>query len=404
MSRAMSSAVTDPPSSPAFVAAEWIGCGRKFPSPTPFHLLAALRAVLKIPDVPSFDIPHSTESIPMLVGQDLPALDSTKAAFPIFLSTDPEIDELSYNVLKVPSMGIITQLSAGVKQAWLDGKKSLLLPHISPKRLPLWIINYWYHIHPAIHTAVAWRRAFSWCTSIDSTIRDAVDDTLVVVGWKAPIPWALPWKGGVETNSLACLLGTEWVNDSTVGAMLAVIQNDLDLFQPERKAQVLPIHFARHLFASDSAFFNSYSQKRAPYEYHIGEKLANGEWSVLYYVLHVSGSHWIAVSLDIPSKRILYGDSLNWKFPDDHREGIQLWLSKHGLGPFQVGILPHASQDDSFSCGIVSANTIEHSLLSKPLWTAKEKDSIRIEWYHRIMDKARMIQVRIPEHRLVCTH
>ncbi|KZV86031.1 hypothetical protein EXIGLDRAFT_698751 [Exidia glandulosa HHB12029] len=385
------------PSSPraVFVASEWINCGKRFPSPAPYHLLLALRTLLKIPEVATFDIPHSTESVSAITAQNLPILDGTKSAHPVFLPTAPEVDELSYEGLKVPSLGIITELSHSVKQAWLDGKQSFVLQHISPQRLPLWIINFWFQVHSPTHTAAAWRRAFDWCRSYDPAVHAALEAALYSVRWKPDLLYAVN-RGGVSTRNLACLVGTNWVDDSTMGAMLSAVQKTLQTEQPYSPTQILTIEFPRNLLSSNTAFFNTYSEKRAPLEYNIGDKLASGHWKSVFYVRNVNGNHWIAICINIPLQQILYADSLGGKFPEEHRIGINMWLAKHGLGPCSLGTMPHAIQDDSYSCGIIAINSIEHNVLHVPLWTEAQKHTIRVDWLHRIIDlhKERLFEVR----------
>ncbi|KZV80640.1 hypothetical protein EXIGLDRAFT_780714, partial [Exidia glandulosa HHB12029] len=278
----MADSSSSSPSSATFVASEWIGCGRRFPSPAPYHLLVALRAVLKIPLIPSFDIPHSRVSVPALIDLALPSLDSTKNGYPVFLADNPEVDELSYEGLKVPALSVITELSRGVKQAWLDGKRSFILRHISTKRLPFWLVNFWFHIHPAVHTASVWRAALNWCNSLDHIVQLSVENALISLGWKQSVRWAIG-SGGTEMQNLACLLRADWINDSVVGSMLCVLQKQLERDSPTSRSRVLGIDFARPLSATNAAFFNTYCKKRAPKQYEAGELLASGACDSVFY-------------------------------------------------------------------------------------------------------------------------
>jgi hypothetical protein len=43
--------------------------------------------------------------------------------------------------------------------------------------------------------------------------------------------------------------------------------------------------------------------------------------------------------------------------------------------------LEHAMQNDTFSCGIVTANTIAHGALRDELWKLKKCSSARAMWF-----------------------
>jgi hypothetical protein len=68
---------------------------------------------------------------------------------------------------------------------------------------------------------------------------------------------------------------------------------------------------------------------------------------------------------------------------------LQMWLkASFGKSFKSLGnVLPHALQDDSYSCGIITANTLAHALFRRPLWSSAEAVEERLGWFIRIADR-----------------
>jgi hypothetical protein len=65
---------------------------------------------------------------------------------------------------------------------------------------------------------------------------------------------------------------------------------------------------------------------------------------------------------------------------------LQAWL-KLGFGKSfknQRNILPHAVQEDTYSCSIITINTIAHAVLDKPLWRTEQAVAERLSWFVRL--------------------
>jgi hypothetical protein len=65
---------------------------------------------------------------------------------------------------------------------------------------------------------------------------------------------------------------------------------------------------------------------------------------------------------------------------------LQVWLKQAFGKRFknQGNILPHAVQDDRYSCAIVTANTIAHAVLDQPLWRPAAAITERLTWFMRM--------------------
>ncbi|EJD38381.1 hypothetical protein AURDEDRAFT_172624 [Auricularia subglabra TFB-10046 SS5] len=376
---------------PAFNPSEWLCCGKKFPRPTPRYISDALNSVLAIPDSAAVDIPHSSQPLATLPDYLLPKLDSTTSVSFTFSMEPTQLDPLELPCLRVPEHSVIMELERAVGQAWFDGKTSFTLPYICKKRLPLWCINYWFHIRPALRVAESCRVALKWCSSIG--MKDDIETLMWSVAWGKPIDWA-GGDGSVDAGVLAQqLLGHRWICDSTIGAMLSLIQQEVIASDPSHKSRVLPPGFAT-LFKPDRRFFNTYSRKRAPKLFLIGSQLAMGALRAIYYSINVGGTHWVAIGIELATKLLLYGDSLDYLAPSSHFDLVEQWLSKHGLKGFSRQTMPHALQDDGYSCGVVHVNAIAHRVLQTPLWQPAQKDAIRVDWFRRILEAHVSLQLK----------
>ena len=62
---------------------------------------------------------------------------------------------------------------------------------------------------------------------------------------------------------------------------------------------------------------------------------------------------------------------------------LQVWLKKAFGKKFknQGNILPHAVQDDGYSCAIITANTIAHAMLGRPLWCPTTAVAEHLTWF-----------------------
>lgn len=65
---------------------------------------------------------------------------------------------------------------------------------------------------------------------------------------------------------------------------------------------------------------------------------------------------------------------------------LQVWLKQAFGKRFknQGNILPHGVQDDGYSCAIITANTIAHAVLDRPLWCPAAAITERLTWFMRI--------------------
>ena len=94
---------------------------------------------------------------------------------------------------------------------------------------------------------------------------------------------------------------------------------------------------------------------------------------------------------------IIIGDSRSHKGPKPTREIkiVQKWLrTTFGQQFSDLGDkLKHGRQEDTFSCGVATSNTIAHNILNEPLFHHADRRVLRMRLFIRLA-KAQLTKVR----------
>jgi hypothetical protein len=125
----------------------------------------------------------------------------------------------------------------------------------------------------------------------------------------------------------------------------------------------------------------------------------------------VQGNHWVAGIINFTKQTIGYGgcnlstgvcfpslirrwlmsgDSLAGLFPPLNKllGQVQKWLREvYGTSyKLEGDILNHGDQNDSFSCGIIMANTIVHAAFNVPIWIPRQAVQERVQWFIKLSE------------------
>ena len=86
--------------------------------------------------------------------------------------------------------------------------------------------------------------------------------------------------------------------------------------------------------------------------------------------------------------------------PARYIKSLQIWFkSLHGKSFKNRGnSLIHAVQNDSFSCSIITMNTIAHAIFQEPLWTPSDGYEHRLKWFKQLGSGVATIQNEHLEH------
>lgn len=91
-----------------------------------------------------------------------------------------------------------------------------------------------------------------------------------------------------------------------------------------------------------------------------GDELKRQVHTTVCGVVNVRDNHWVAITIDVPSQKILYGDSLGASRSLTVQGALGWWMSIHIEGDFIYEALPITQQNDTFSCGILAMNAVKH--------------------------------------------
>ncbi|KAL0949786.1 hypothetical protein HGRIS_009824 [Hohenbuehelia grisea] len=351
---------------PEFRQEEWIGVGKKYPKDPPLEIHWAKRAAFAIPESLLNLLPHAASSVSMLLQTRLPEQSSKMALSKdtAWFSPDPAAtDPVCLLERPIPSKAFLAILEKASGQAWFDKAQSVVDRRYNDgrDRLPLCAMTLWTEMVRVKGVQEEWRRG----------IIGRVKDHLRVISWDAYLQHI---QGQISTRRLATFLGTAWLSDDEINLMMEDIAHRITAEQ-RKDVLVAKLDFSNAITAyrkwkgtpSESAH-----RRLGRYEDEI--KAKEPRW--LYFPVHVNGNHWICVYVDFEKRTYGYGDSLSGFFsipPLRFFNSLNTWLKKTFSGRFknQGESMPCGSQSDSFSCGIVAANAIEHAVFDTALWTRK---------------------------------
>lgn len=364
-----------------------------------------------------------------LLQLSLPLVDSQ--IFPRFSTAPPPCAETIIKwetlcVSPVPSYKIVSDLLFHNEQQWVSGSRSLT---IGDNILPFAILQWWDLVHDALSSRGKWRKALDWLEQQSRQVRGPTSSSraqgLIEKGRK--IVESLQWHDftilqdvHAKNHKLTGFVSDQWLSDTHTDLLLSVLQNDLEqsanvsVYSPSRTRILRAPSTTKltHLFRDHPKSFPL--EKPVRHLVNIAHELLAGSVDICGGIFHVNENHWVAALINIPSRKILYGDSLSNQaivvdvVIDSSNRGsfpivIQVlawYLEVHSLTGFTVGALAVTKQPDTWSCGILSFGAVAHHLLPAqyPLLRANAVSSslARIAMLARILSLS--ARVREPNH------
>jgi Ulp1 protease family, C-terminal catalytic domain len=383
--------------------------------PNDLRQLEDRQDLLTIPPLMRAFVP--SESLPVAHFLQFPSLPSIDHSLSLpsqpfaFFSIDYASETLpdAFTECSLPPTAVSSRLLEIIPQAVDAGYQSIVDPRCSSLRLPIWVISYWHKLARASTGQKSWDAAHSWLSqrsggnSAQAVIaRDALQ-TFESLGWDVPLHG---FAAGMQSLHLAEFLASNVVKGRFVDAMIASISERVNCVPDLRKSVLIEdLTFSETLRLEPTRWANydtdrSFSRLRA-----IGDKLYSKAATRIVFPVNISGVHWAAFSVDTSSRKIQYGDSLDWNLPASDIDLIQRWLRKHGFEPFQKACLPHGIQDDEYSCAIAMINTIRHHLFGDTLFNDAKKDELRIQEYlHMVESNIKNAKVCVDNHGHISSH
>ncbi|TFK58886.1 hypothetical protein BDN72DRAFT_781459 [Pluteus cervinus] len=231
----------------------------------------------------------------------------------------------------------------------------------------------------------------------------------------------LPWIGSVvgfsQTESfveLTTFLSTKSLHTTHIDRQLDILSHDLNASSSDSGLSchlVGPDFFQKIRSLYQHQTTHPYNSEVGPrYIWRIGSNLSTGRYMKLGGVAHVNGNHWVPIIVDTATSVLLYGDSLRHRgSPQDSEllDALNWWLVQHVSRIFSQQDLAITNQDDSYNCGILSVNGLQHYLMPEKYSLLPSERSIhdfeRIKVFNHVV--AQMLDtVSYPPSFRITTH
>ncbi|EMD37924.1 hypothetical protein CERSUDRAFT_73706 [Gelatoporia subvermispora B] len=366
-----------------FKAEDWIGCGKDFGT-APGFVREAFHAQLLIPEpLEAVLLPSSSASIRTLLSAKLPTIHDAlgRSSFPelhqFFSHTSPPVPApLNYlRTFPIPGREKVKSLIDMAGTEWLDGKRSIMYPHIemNEELFPLWVLTYWQRVHSLQGDLLAWTQADQWlATRLSDSLELGIAANnarklLLVIPWSSTLS-TLP--GGVDTYELSTFLSHDWLESSHINLILELIKQRLCDNHPDaQKHYIANVWFSAILCSS---FATAPDNKNVPpipsWIDNIGRKLASGDLQTAAFIFNRHNTHWVSVVVDFLHGQILFGDSMKGDLPPEFLHLFTWWRRLYSppepsswcnwtIAPL---LCTEQTGGDTYSCGLLSSNAIEH--------------------------------------------
>lgn len=269
--------------------------------------------------------------------------------------------------LPLPSVRIMSTLKKTIV-ARSPGVESLAVIFRGKQsdKLPLWVITYWEAVGGLGEDFRWWRKA---------RLERDQDPDASGLEFLSTIPWdgAVPTDLGARVWDLAGLATKEWLTGTQLDILGYLFNSRV---KPTRR--ILKTTDGQALIHRYRAGQKSKRFETPPYLVNLGTDLKVGKLEAIGLCVNVNfgggyqlpsasstGNHWVGVVVDVPDRRLLFGDSEEGEAPGELLDMIRSWLKDHFDEEFTQAALPHTKQPTSWCCGDLAINMIAHYFNSK---------------------------------------
>ncbi|KAF5341928.1 hypothetical protein D9611_001095 [Ephemerocybe angulata] len=395
---------------------EWIEVKATYPEVAPIYLSDARAKTLAIPEHLKERFLTGNEAVEDLRQYSTPPQSGELLYTPIptWFSKDPPTvtDTDVFFSKSIPSPDHVNLLDKAYGQAWLDGAKSIVDRRVvnTMERLPVWTITVWKVLLGIKGAQREWNRALKWLESEEKKALRVGDVVLVeklkevrALAIKLPYEKKTTYlRGSATTKHLVHFMGTQLLTDDHINIMMHVLAEEVTIPKddsqsgkeplPHRKVLVAPLHFSNEVYLLKNKLKLPEAQWKRTLLSRYANRVDEEGVDALYFPIHINRNHWIAGEIDFKRNTISYGDSIRLEsseyIPHKFHENLRRWTRRAFGKNFtcEGNALQHAIQDDEYSCGIVTANTIEHAIHNNtPLWSPANASASRVDWFIRIV-------------------
>jgi Ulp1 family protease len=232
------------------------------------------------------------------------------------------------------------------------------------------------------------RKINKTCTNETKSLISQVYNALACIPWTGNING---FPGTVPTEYLTRYLTDDWLTDEHENQMLHLLEHELSRSGRSNGIYIADTFFVtrlleiyRHRDRDEhyaTAKCNAWLRRR-------GQELGTGVLEKLVAIVNLNQNHWVSVVIDVPTSRILYGDSLGKPITREIKAVLTWWTNHHTATNFPIHDLAITHQNDSCSCGMLAWNAIAAHVLPETYSLVNS---------HAIMDERLKILLRVVE-------
>ena len=269
--------------------------------------------------------------------------------------------------------------------------RAAVLPcKVLPNHLPIWVLSFWDRLSEAYDTCLSWRKSLNWVNTAcarhpaGQRLIPELDSLFQRVRWHGYLTGK---RRDRCVKDIFDFLSNNELDSGQVGDLLELIERRLADTSDSRYL-IAPTELAMLILYSHESHAEDEYRKQ-PIQQSVEEELIQRHRSAVASVSWTSvgtRGHWVPYIVDPIASTIFYGDPLGRRIPADLRDALQWWICdlRRRMGepttsPIFEPILA-TSQEDSFSCGILSTNSLLHHLLPHG-FPLVSKDAVSIKMY-----------------------
>jgi hypothetical protein len=282
----------------------------------------------------------------------------------------------------VPRWETVKRLLSEVRQlapAPQSLRRDAVLPgETLPDHLPVWVLSFWDRLSEAHGAYLSWRRSRNWVRT--PSIEAHATNRRLIARLDDLLQARVCWYGYLagkrrdrHVDDIFDLLSNNELNSGQINDLLELIERRLPDTPDGQTMQYLvaPSELSVLILNSHEDHLEP-SYRKQPIQQLVEEQLVQRHRSAVASIAWVpvcGRGHWIAYIVDPISSTIFYGDSLGQRIPANLRDALQWWLRglrermREPVRPPSFKPILVTGQEDSFSCGILSTNSLLHHLL-----------------------------------------
>ncbi|KAF5347663.1 hypothetical protein D9758_014853 [Tetrapyrgos nigripes] len=168
----------------------------------------------------------------------------------------------------------------------------------------------------------------------------------------------------IEKWYLASFFTNDWLSSDHLDLLLDLTRSKIAASEL-RDIVELPSESALFIPKIKQAYHrqDSYPSPTFRWLHQTAGKLTSGHKTLLGTLANVNDNHWVTIVIDTEQAMIFHGDSMGHDINDTLGSALRWWTYQHFGVNFRVEEMMIERQADSYSCGLLAWDALEHFLL-----------------------------------------